>query len=431
MDENNLGVVMEPVTRALDTMTSVPGAYAVLLVVLVGGVIVGKLCELMRIPDVAGYLLLGIAVGPYGLHLLHESTTSLANQFILTLGATLILFDGGRGIRFRVLRKVWLTIGLLATVGVMATVLVVAAVAWRLTGLPLVTCLLMASVIASTDPATLIPVFKQVRIEDRVQQTVESESAFNDATASILTITLLAAATGSTVMTVSDAVWAFLNSALGGLAVGVALGLIAAMLVSQCKLGVFHEFGSVVMLIAALLSYFVANQLGASGYMAVFAAGVMTGNSQSLGLPVGAHTFDNIKHFGNVTGLVLRMLIFVLLGSQVDFSILRTNFTVALLIVIALIIIARPLTVLICALPDRRAKWRRNELLFMFWVRETGVIPAALSGMLIGLHVPYAKVIGAVTFMAILITVVVQASTTGIVARKLGLVSDDDPHEEY
>ena len=84
-------------------------------------------------------------------------------------------------------------------------------------------------------------------------------------------------------------------------------------------------------------------------------------------------------------------------------------------------LVARPIAVLACTLPDRRARWEKNEILFMFWTRETGVIPAALSGMLIGMNVPYANVIAAVTFMAILATLVIQASTTKWLAAKLGL----------
>ncbi|MNG35193.1 hypothetical protein D3C84_1218690 [compost metagenome] len=57
----------------------------------------------------------------------------------------------------------------------------------------------------------------------------------------------------------------------------------------------------------------------------------------------------------------------------------------------------------------------------MVWVRETGVIPAALSGMLVGLGIPHASVIASITFMAIVLTIMLQASTTGWLAKKLGI----------
>jgi len=118
----------------------------------------------------------------------------------------------------------------------------------------------------------------------------------------------------------------------------------------------------------------------------------------------------------------MRIFIFVLLGSQVNFALLQQYFWGALGVVLLFMLIARPLTVFACALPDRRAKWQLNELLFMCWTRETGVIPGALAGMLVGMKAPYADVIAAVTFMAILLTIIIQATTTKWLAGKLGLL---------
>jgi cell volume regulation protein A len=84
--------------------------------------------------------------------------------------------------------------------------------------------------------------------------------------------------------------------------------------------------------------------------------------------------------------------------------------------------IARPVSVLCCTLPDVKAKWKWNEILFMFWTRETGVIPAAISGLLVGAKAPYADVIASITFMSILFTILIQASTTKWLAGKLKLL---------
>jgi cell volume regulation protein A len=82
------------------------------------------------------------------------------------------------------------------------------------------------------------------------------------------------------------------------------------------------------------------------------------------------------------------MFIFILLGSQVDFALMSKFMFVGVVIVTIFMLVARPITVFLCALSDRRAKWSFNEMLFMCWTRETGVIPAALVGLLIGKHVP-------------------------------------------
>ena len=75
-----------------------------------------------------------------------------------------------------------------------------------------------------------------------------------------------------------------------------------------------------------------------------------------------------------------------------------------------------------CALPDRRARWEFKELLFMCWTRETGVIPAALAGLLLGMNAPHAELIASVTFVAILMTILIQAPTTAWLGHRLGLM---------
>jgi cell volume regulation protein A len=90
-----------------------------------------------------------------------------------------------------------------------------------------------------------------------------------------------------------------------------------------------------------------------------------------------------------------------------------------------IMVIARPLTVFLCAPPDRRARWSFNELLFMCWTRETGVIPAALAGLLIGVKAPGAHIIASVTSVAILMTILIQAPTTAWLGRRLGLMAEE------
>jgi cell volume regulation protein A len=131
-----------------------------------------------------------------------------------------------------------------------------------------------------------------------------------------------------------------------------------------------------------------------------------------------------MQDFIATTALIMRMFIFILLGAQVDFG-LMTQYVVAGCAVVAVfMLVARPTAVFVCALPDRRAQWTLNELLFMCWTRETGVIPGALAGLLLGMQVPYAKVIASVTFIAILVTILVQATTTRALARKLSLLEE-------
>ena len=94
----------------------------------------------------------------------------------------------------------------------------------------------------------------------------------------------------------------------------------------------------------------------------------------------------------------------------------------ALAVVFALILLARPFTVLLCLVPDRRASWSREELVFLAWTRETGVVPAALAGIMVGLHVPDANLIVITVALAIVVTLSVQSTTKRWLARRLRLI---------
>ncbi len=406
-------------------------AWLVLIIIFGGGLVVGKLSEKPRIPDVVAYLVFGILIGPQLLNWVGEPSQSQVNQFVLNLGATLILFDGGRGVELSVLRRVWVTVVLLATLGVAMSAAIVGATAHFVLGGKWIIALMIGAVIASTDPATLIPVFKRVFVIPRLQQTVESESAFNDAIAAALVFTLMSILSMGTQghIPFGLAAWEFLKSAGIGLVVGMMVGIASLWLLSPKAWGVFHEYASVVMLLAAIASYEVATVLGASGFMATFVAGVITGNARTFGWALEKQTETNVRHFGNVFTLILRMAIFVLLGTQVNFHLVFKYWWAGLVIVGVLMLIARPLVVLACTAFDKRAAWQRNEILFMFWVRETGVIPAALAGMLVARHFPHAAMISAITFVAILLTIVIQASTTDYVATRLGVEVDAEAED--
>ena len=93
-----------------------------------------------------------------------------------------------------------------------------------------------------------------------------------------------------------------------------------------------------------------------------------------------------------------------------------------LAVVAVFMFVARPAAVFLCALPDRKARWTWQEMLFMCWTRETGVIPGALAGLLMGMGAPEAPLIASVTFIAILVTILLQATTTKWLAGRLGLL---------
>jgi len=411
----------------MDTSASIEIARNTLALcglVLAIGTLAAFIAQRIKIPDVAIFLLAGIAIGPHGLALVHVRADSALNQIILLFGASYILFDGGASVQLAILRRVWITLVVIATLGVVITATVVAAAAAAIFKLPLIVALLLGSTLASTDPATLVPVFRQVRIRDRVAQTVMSESAFNDAMAAILTFTVLAVATGSggfsLLHTLRDLLW----ESIAGIIAGLVLGYLAALLIAHERWAFLAEYAPVVTLVAVIGAYFAASGLHASGFMAVFVFGVVLGNKESFGFKMHPGEAQKLGEFVLTTAFIMRLFIFMLLGTQVDFGLMSRYWLGGVAVAAVLMLVARPLTVFLCAGPDRRARWNLAELLFMCWTRETGVIPAALAGLLLGMKAPGAEIIASVTFVAILMTILIQAPTTEWLGRKLGLLDE-------
>ena len=409
-----------------NTIEAIATNKLILIFAIIGviGIVLGRLSEILKIPDVILYLIAGILVGPAVLNIIDMNSFSVANNYILTFGSAYILFEGGKEINLRVLNKVKISVGMLATVGVLLSTIVVGFISSKVFNLPIMTALLLGSVIASTDPAALIPVFRQVDIKDKIKQTVVSESAFNDAVAAILVSTLLGVVTSGE-FSAMESIKELLIAAGVGIGVGVIVGYLLTVFMSDKKIGVFHSYAPIISILKVGIAYEISVHLGGSGYMAVFIAGLISGNRKLFGLWIPEYDFQSIHHFAESVSTMFRMSIFVLLGTQVDLGALVKYWAPALLIALVLMFIARPLVILICTLFDKNANWSFKDKLFMMWVRETGVIPAALSGIIVSMKVPGYEIISSVVFMTILITLIVQASTTKIVAKKLGVLEEE------
>jgi cell volume regulation protein A len=406
---------------AVETAKHVLMVFGTILAV---GTLSGFAAQKARIPDVAAFLIVGMLLGPQVTNLVHIGADSTLNQLILIFGSSYILFDGGASLRLKVMKEVWITIVVISTVGVVITALITGYAAHFVLGVPLVVAMLLGATLASTDPATLVPIFKQVHVKDRVAQTVMSESAFNDAMGAIATFTVLGVALGAGEFSLAAAGYKLVKDLLLGIVAGGVLGYLAALLIAHEKWDFLAEYAPVVTLMAVIGAYMAADGLAASGFMAVFVFGIVIGNKDAFGFAMEDGEQRRLEEFVATTALVMRMFIFILLGTQVDFSLMNRYFAGGVIVVTVLMLVARPATVFLCAWPDRRARWSLRELLFMCWTRETGVIPAALAGMLVGMKAPGAEMIASVTFIAVLMTILIQAPTTRWLAGRLGLLQE-------
>jgi potassium/hydrogen antiporter len=409
----------------MEASTSIEIAKHTLLsggLILAIGTITGLVAQKIRIPDVAVFPLVGMVIGPEALGLINIKAESTLNQVLLLFGASYILFDGGASLRLAILKQVWITIVVLATVGVVITTILTGIAAYYVLGVPLIVALLLGATLASTDPATLVPIFQQISIRERVAQTVVSESAFNDATGAIITFGVLGVAMGTGEFSLMSSLLDLFKQLSVGILAGVVLGYLAALLIAHERWAFLAEYAPVVTIAAVIGAYFAADGLQASGFTAVFVFGIMLGNQDSFGFKMRADERRKLEEFVATTAFIMRLFIFILLGAQVDFGLMGQYVVGGIIVVSIFMLVARPVTVFLCTLPDRRALWSRNEMLFMCWTRETGVIPAALAGLLLGMKAPGAHMIASVTLIAVLMTILIQAPTTAWVARKLKLL---------
>jgi cell volume regulation protein A len=397
-------------------------------VILAAGSVLGYLARRLRVPDIVLFLIAGIVLGPELLGVLNIPATSTLFWVIIIFAVSYILFDGGASLRLKVLGRVWISLAIIVTIGMLITAFVIGITAQWVLGIPVTVGILLGAAMASTDPATLVPVFRQVNVRGKVSQFVVSESALNDPMGVIITLGflgLVVGGNGGEQISIGSVVLDLVFQAGLGVVAGVVLGCLGSFFVAHERYGFLMEYLPLVTLIAVVGGYLSAVGLHASGFMAAFVAGVVMGNMDYFGLQMPSTDRRRFDDFVGTTSLISRMFIFILLGSQVDLALIARYWWQGLVVVVVFMFVARPLTVLLSTAADRRARWTWRELCFVAWTRETGVIPGALASILVATHAPHADVLAAIIFMSILITIIVQATTAKWVAARLGLLVGD------
>jgi potassium/hydrogen antiporter len=388
---------------------------------LAAGLAARVLADALRLPEIVLLIAMGALLGPSALDVADVPLDSLGAQLLFTFGVSSILFYGGLNLSLRVLRGVSLSLGLLAVPGVIVTALLCGTVAALVFGLPLEQGLLMGAVLSPTDPAILIPLFVASRLRRRVAQTVIAESAFNDPTGAVLALALagsLLSGSGGIGGPVSD----FLVELGMSTVVGVLAGILLSATISSHRTGILRDSAPIAVLAVVAVSYVSLDFAGGSGYLGAFLAGLIVGNMELLGLAMHSHHEDELRMASRTLAEVVTIFIFLVVGASLPFATLADHWAPSLAVVAMLLLVARPIAVLACTLPDRRAAWTRPELVFLCWTRETGVVPAALVGVLAGLGVPDVDLLAGVVALAIVATLLLQATPAPWLARRLGLL---------
>ncbi len=391
--------------------------------VLGAGLLARVVAEFVRLPEVLLLVAAGAIAGPSVLDVADIPLDSIGAQLIFTLGVSAILFHGGLNLSVAVLRRVWVSLGLLALPGVLLTTVVVAAAARVLFDLPWDQSLLIGAVLSPTDPAILIPLFVGSRLRPKVGQTVIAESALNDPVGAVLALTLAAVVLGEG-GGIGEPVADFAGELAISAALGIVAGVLLALTVSSRRAGIWRDSAPLAVLAVVAVSYVSLDSAGGSGYLGAFLAGLVVGNMERLGLAMHAEHEHEMHVVAGTLSDIVTVFVFVAVGANLPWDTMADEALPGLALIAVLVLVARPLTVLACALPDRGARWTRPELAFLAWTRETGVVPAALVGVLAALGVPGVDVLASVVAIAILVTLVAQAMPAPWLARRLGLLED-------
>ena len=356
------------------------------------GLVSQLVADYLRAPRMLFLLGVGTLLGPSVADAIDVPLDSIGAQLLLTLGVSFILFHGGLQLSTRVLSGVAVGLGMLVIPGVVLTAVVTGSVAALVFGLPLTTGLLIGAVLAPTDPAILIPLFERIRLRPKLAQTIIAESALNDPTGAVLALAFAGVVlSGRASMT--EPLKNFVVDLVISTALGIVFGIVLSAVVSSRRAGIWRESSAITVMAVMSAGYVSIDEAGGSGYLGAFLAGLIVGNMDRLGLAMHSHHENEMRTFVAVVADVMVIFVFITLGANLPWGEHPDHLGPALAVVAVLLFVARPLTVLACLLPDRRGKWTREEIVFLAWTRETGVVPAALAGVVVGLHVPDANLV--------------------------------------
>jgi cell volume regulation protein A len=388
---------------------------------LTAGLVARLVADVLRLPAMVLLVAVGAILGQDALGWLDVPLDAGGVQVLFTLGVGFILFHGALKLSVGLLGQVALGLALLVVPGVVLTAAVTGGVAAAVFGVDPLTGFLIGAVLAPTDPAILIPLFDRLRLRPKVAQTIVAESAVNDVTGAVLALALATAVVDDGA-SLGDPVVEFLADVGVSTVVGLAFGVLLSLVVSSSRIGVWRESAAIAVVAVVAASWVSIDFAGGSGYIGAFLTGLVVANMDRLGLAMRPHEREEVRLTAAVAADVVVLLVFVTLGANLPFAAIEDELLPALVVVATLILVARPLTVLACLLPDRRARWSRDELLFLAWTRETGVVPAALAGLLVATEVPDADLVHVVVAVALVVTLLVQATTKPWLARRLRLV---------
>ena len=386
-----------------------PFALVVLLAAAVGLIVVlsNRVTERVKIPSPA-LVLAGAAVAVKLIPAL-QAPPHLVVQRVVTVALVCILFDGGMQIGWSRFRSAAVPITVTGLAGTFLTVAAGALLGHAAFGLSWYAAVLLATAVAPTDPAVVFSVLGQREISGRGDTILKGESGANDPVGIALMASLIGAG-GLSAGVFGDVGTQFLVQMAVGAAAGVAGGTGLLWFMRRVPLpgeGLYP----LRTLACALLLYAVATLAHGSGFLAVFAAGIVAGDGR-------APYKREIERFHAALASLSEIVAFVVLGLTINLGVVsRTDVWVpGLVLGAALGFVIRPALVGLCLVPARMG---RGERAFVLFAGLKGAVPILLGSFLLAAGVPGAQRLYGIIAVAVMFSVVVQGSLMPTAARLL------------
>ena len=378
---------------------------------------VSKTSARFGVPTLLLFLFVGMLFGSDGLGI--QFSDMKAAQFVGMIALCIILFSGGMDTKFAEIKPVLGPGLVLSTVGVLLTAIFTGVFVWWLSGMEwssvgfaLLPSVLLAATMSSTDSASVFAILRSqnINLKHNLRPMLELESGSNDPMAYMLTIVLIQFINGE-VSGVGNILLSFGQQFLFGGAIGYGAGKLAVYIINKLNLD-NKSLYSVFMLAVAFFTFAFTDLFKGNGYLAVYIAGMIIGNSKIANRKEVATFFDGLTW-------LFQIVMFILLGLLVNPKEMLSAAPVALLIGVFMIFAGRPLSVFLSLLPFRNLNKRSR--LYISWVGLRGAVPIIFATYPVVAGIEGSDQIFNIVFFITLLSLMLQGTTLPFFARKLGL----------
>lgn len=377
---------------------------------ILASVISSKLSDKFAIPALLLFLAVGMFAGSEGVGGIYFDNAQLAKS-IGVVALIFIIFSGGLDTNWKETKSVVLPGIILSTLGVLLTALITGYFAMRILEFSFLEGMILGSIVSSTDAAAVFSILRSKRISLRspLKPLLEFESGSNDPMAVFLTIGFISLLTVKS-MNIASLIPRFAIDMGMGALTGFLMAKFIIFLINRLKLE-YEGLYLAMMISLVLLAYVIAVFLKGNGFLAVYVAGLM----------LSQVTFPNKKmilRFHDGLAWLMQIVMFVTLGLLVFPSRIIPLIGSGILITLILMIVARPLSVLLCLLPF---KMGLRKKVMVGWVGLRGSVPIILATFPFMANIPQADIYFNIVFFVVVASVFIQGTSIPFISKLLRL----------